>query len=213
MRLSRLYRGKKRFDPRRGKSFYHFARRRIRGAIFDGLADLSPLGRSALRAVKRHVQLQAELTEQTANVEQSHLGLSSDDQRNESKTPLLSATFLERYKELYQLALSTWAEELQPLTSPDPSLPYQDQAELAEERSLLSAAFDRLDDAHKELLTALYDLRRVGESASVYAERHQVHRSTVSRRHASAILALRREVTLSQEQRVDSLDQAKGDQE
>lgn len=47
-----------RFDPRRGVLFSTFAKQRVRGAILDGLADLSPLGRKSIRAISRSLRSQ-----------------------------------------------------------------------------------------------------------------------------------------------------------
>lgn len=206
---------KKRYDPRKGVKFLSFARQRVRGAIFDGLADISPLGRSALRAIKRHVHLKSTLytepqhsmvsmsSEAHRDVLSSSLEGSSDhseEQVEEGKLSDLPLSFMERYQEVYQLALITWAESLSHENAHDPSLPFEEQEEMAREQELLSKAFKKLLPSHQELITAVYDLRRVGDNATLYAERNHLHRSTVSRRHAAAVEELRREIVLEREQ-------------
>ncbi len=202
-----FFEAKKCFDPRHGASFTAYARRRVRGAIYDGLAELSPFGRRAVRSIKRSISLE-ELTEgEEASVQHQSTGVSTEPALT------LPISFLKRYQQVYQLAVDYWTDHLSEKMSGD-FLGSIERRELrSEEERLLSEAFDQLNDSQREVLIAVYDLRRLGDTSTRYAEQHGLHRSTVSRRHADALLCLRRVIKGLTDTQSEPLDYAVDDKE
>lgn len=203
----------RRFDPRKGVLFSSFARQRVRGAILDGIAHLSPLGRKSVKAVQRNLKsleiqnFEDELLQKN-QLEKNATSLGSvqikEEQvhRTENKQQKLrdkdknfidsvSPSFTESYRSLYFQALNFWVDSLSDVLASDPAIPYEDQVDRNATTRRLSVAFESLSSEQQQLIIAVYDLRRVGDSATKYAERMKVHRSTVSRKHAAAIHHLR----------------------
>lgn len=180
-----LYEAKARFNPRLGTSFYGFARQRIRGAIYNGLAALTPLGRRGARATKRLLNArEASLLTRS----------SSKDDQNEGQL-----SFVEGYQRLQEYALSLWMDQLLTVEV-DPSITHLETTALQQTRALVGTAFEQLDPEDQRLLIAVYDLRRVGDSASQLAKREGVNRSTISRRSLAAIIRLRTLIKQTSEQ-------------
>ena len=167
----------RRFDSSKGFHFETFATLRVRGAIFDGLRNMSRFTRSAYQQLKQLADSHSDASlRDTA---------SSKSLYNEE--PMSSNQVVEHSIE----ALSTLAQEvfiqrfIFPITTPE--VEAIDSLDLTTKRNKLSAAFSMLDRTDQELLVAVYDLRRVGDCASKYADRLRVHRSTVSRRHHTVL--------------------------
>ena len=104
---------------------------------------------------------------------------------------IATPSFLESYRTLYFQAIHFWVESLSSVLASDPAKPYENQINHNNDSQRLSIAFETLSVEQQQLLVAIYDLRRIGDNASKYAERMKLHRSTVSRRHAAAIKHLR----------------------
>ena len=200
----------RRFDPRKGVLFASYARQRVRGAILDGIAHLSPLGRKSVKAITRSLRKQdVQAFEQSVHEQKTgsqkknlQLGESRVDQKeihsegedssaSNELNHIAAPSFIESYRALYFQAIHFWVESLSFELASDPAEPYQNQIEHNSDSKRLSIAFETLSMEQQQLLIAIYDLRRVGDNATKYAERMKLHRSTVSRRHAAAISHLR----------------------
>ena len=188
---------KKRFDPRQGYEFSAFARQRVRGAIYDGLAKINPMGQSGTRVVKRILK--------GIDIEQ----LDGDGQTTTQKkkinnldpTTEAEMSFSTCYRRVYFQALSIWTEHLsQSLIELDPSKPLEDSDEKQQAQNLLSLAFEKLTLEEQELMIAIYDLRRTGDHGSAFANRKGVHRSTISRKHSQILAKLRNLVSIQGEE-------------
>lgn len=217
----------RRFDPRKGVLFSSFARQRVRGAILDGIAHLSPLGRKSVRAINRSLkkqdiqafetgiheqrllaqadeQHQANLSETFSGGEEKEQSGAQSKANSEIQESVIQKktddsvpqSFLDSYRSLYFQAIHFWVESLSSVLASDPAEPYENQLAQNSANERLSAAFETLSTEQQKLLIAIYDLRRVGDSAAKYAERMKLHRSTVSRRHAAAIEHLRTAVNV-----------------
>lgn len=178
-----LYEAKRRFNPSLGDSFSAFARRRVRGAMLNGLAELSPLGMRGVRAVKRMLNVQ------DLSSSSHHVPLPEASGTGEQ-----SSSFIEGYKRLHEYALSLWMDMCLG-TSTNSADSGIDSSGLQEARFLVGSAFEQLSPDDQRLLIAVYDLRRIGDNASQFAERTGVNRSTISRRHAQVLEKLRATLT------------------
>lgn len=182
---------RRRFDPTLGVSFSAYARQRVRGAIYDGLAEvMSPFGRRGskliLRARRRHVQRQLEDTREA-------LSASSAEQICETRLeslPLHKVSYAEVYEQLQNIHLRCSERKY---AQTDPLLDAQEREHRQLMREVLSEVFETLSETERELITAVYDLREIGDSASSYARRKRVHRSTITRQHTLILLKLKRE--------------------
>jgi RNA polymerase sigma factor (sigma-70 family) len=200
-----FFEAQRQFDPRHGGEFSAYARRRVRGAIFDGLAEISPLGKKSIRAVKRTLKgLEIEYFErshrssrdgQTGQSEASILIDTSEEETHSNDSP----SFLESYRTLYFQAVNLWTQSLSQAFTLDPAVPHASDDQCKQLNRVLSDAFEQLSDEEKKVLVSVYDLRRVGDNASAYAQRTGLHKSTVSRRHASALRKLRECVKQTEE--------------
>lgn len=193
-----FFEAQRQFDPRHGGEFSAYARRRVRGAIFDGLAEISPLGKKSIRAVKRTLKgLEIEQFERSIHrsSQDDHIGQSETsvliDTREEETHSNDSPSFLESYRTLYFQAVNLWTQSLSQALTLDPAVPHASDDQAKQLNRVLSDAFEQLNDEEKKVLISVYDLRRVGDNASAYAQRTGLHKSTVSRRHANALRKLR----------------------
>lgn len=199
-----LLRAMSSFDPRRGLPFERYAKLRVRGAILDGLRASTSFGRAGLaqlRALERAYQAQR-LEEALPAGEGEGEGEGDGDGEGDGAReggggepgPLRSppealGDLWGSFKTLRALATSVALELLTPPSDPEEAL--LDALEQERERARLSAAFERLSAEERELLSAVYDLRGHGESASSYAEAQGIGRAAVSKRHAKALRRLR----------------------
>ena len=164
---------RRRFDPSRGVQFETYAAHRVRGALYDGLSAFGEIPRRIYR------RLRAELLAFELAGPPTIAPMSPDK---------LAARTRERIRELALIhsldQLSKHAEESNLLQ----------QVEERQRASLLWRALRRLPEEQQTLLVAVYDLCETGDSASRYASRLAVHRSTITRRHRSALRALEEEL-------------------
>ena len=199
----------RRFDPRKGVLFASYARQRVRGAILDGIAHLSPLGRKSVKAITRSLRKQdiqafeqsvheqkagsqkKSLQSEESRVDQKEADREQEDTSASNGLNHIAPSFIESYRALYFQAIHFWVESLSSELTSDPAEPYENQINHNRDSRHLSIAFETLSIEQQQLLIAIYDLRRVGDNATQYAERMKLHRSTVSRRHAIAIRHLR----------------------
>ena len=163
----------RRFDSSKGFHFETFATLRVRGAIFDGLRNMSRFTRSAYQQLKQladshsDASLRDTASSQTMDKEETMASSQGVEYSIEELSTLAQEVFVQRF--------------IYPITTPE--VEAIDALELATKRNKLSVAFSMLDRTDQALLVAVYDLRRVGDCASKYADRLKVHRSTISRRH------------------------------
>ena len=196
-----LYEARQRFDPKQGACFASYARLRIRGAILDGLAETTTLGRRGVRMVKRQLKLThinqtvnspPPLTPQTSSL---HTDLNSG-LRTEPKVHLgdqeevNTQSFLERYRQLCVHMGNLWIDPLHERTR-DPLITAQERERLQMMIDLISEAFLQLELREQELLIATFDFRGIGDNARAYAQRLGVHRSTIARRQSAILVKLK----------------------
>jgi len=166
----------KQFEPGRGVAFTTFAYYRVRGAIFDGLRSMAGLPPPVRKAVAR---LDAE--NQTAEtVVETTAG--SDDPEFLAKQV---STAIGRLGSIFLLAKS--AEDgggLEPADTVTPA----DTAEAKESLEVVRRAVLQLPAEQRDLLRMLYF---EDKSTTDIAKELGKNKSTISRRHADAIDALR----------------------
>ena len=210
-----LYEAKQRFDPRQGVSFSSYARLRIRGAIFDGLAETSALGKRGVRMVKRqlkathrpnHIHHVTPKNSQGIRPTQgceyaaystSHQSLVEEGRQTQS--------FVEGYRQLCaHMENVFWSDRISEVTL-DPWVAAQEEEELQLMVELMSEAFKQLDNKEQDLLVATFDLRGVGDNAMRYANRLGVHRSTIARRQATILMKLKNWMVVHRQQKLKLL--------
>jgi RNA polymerase sigma factor for flagellar operon FliA len=158
-------------------AFATFAYYRIRGAIFDGLRQLTGLPPSVRRQVAR-LGGENEVAETTAETSEA-----SDDpeflaKQFETAIGRLGAVFL----------VSSAAGEDEAALEPADERSAADEAEDRESAALVRQALERLSDDQRELIRMLYFEQR---SMTDVAQSLKKNKSTISRRHAEAIDVLR----------------------
>ncbi len=162
------------FDPIHGASFKTFAYYRIRGAIIDGLRRMSWSRTS--RAAIRHEELRDAASGELAGM--------ADSQADVSR---LEDEFIRGIRRLAVIHVVADLHDRDDV--PSESSVASEALELEETRARLRAAIARLSPQDREMITALYmDCKSMTE----YARDLHVNKSTVTRRHAEAIEALRR---------------------
>lgn len=174
------------YEPGRGVAFATFAYYRIRGAIFDGLRQLTGLPPSVRRQVAR-LGGENEVAETTAETSEA-----SDDpeflaKQFETAIGRLGAVFL----------LSSGSGEDEGALEPTDERSAADEAEDRESAALVRKALERLSDDQRELIRMLYFEQR---SMTEVAQLLKKNKSTISRRHAEAIDVLRGMLSLEQKQ-------------
>ncbi len=168
----------KQFDASRGVSFTTFAHYRIRGAIFDGLRKMTWLPPAARRAVTEQANANEVLE---ANVARTS---ASDDPEYLAKQ---FAEAVDRLGAVY--LLSSLRDQDSPREDPaDRRPPAASSFEDKEIRARLKSALSALGPDHAALVRMLY---LEGKSMSEVGAALGKNKSTVSRRHAEAIDALR----------------------
>ena len=182
---------RRRFDPSRGVRFETYAAHRVRGALYDGLSAFGEIPRRVYRKLRAEL-LAFELAGPPAAVPVNPESLAAQTRARIRELALIHS--------LDQL--SQHAEGSDPLQ----------QAEERQRASLLWRALRRLPEEQQTLLIAVYDLCETGDSASHYARRLEVHRSTVTRRHRNVLRALEAELRalgFTEEETVQRSDQAR----
>ena len=202
-----LYEARQRFNPQQGVQFSTFARLRIRGAIYDGLAETSSLGRRGVRMVKRQFMSSDLPRYTTSQVSQAsdremrdlpkhlsahHAPLSvTADVPRAHESDQVHPSFLEGYKRLCAYMESVWIHDFTSEEILDPSIVTQERERSHMIGDLISDAFGQLQTQERDLLVAAFDFRGIGDNAKAYAERLGVHRSTIARRLATILLKLK----------------------
>ena len=179
----------KAFDASRGVSFTTFAHYRIRGAIFDGLRKMTWLPPAVRKSVNAG-QLQDEVAKQ--------VGERAQDSHNPEQLAKQFAAAVERLGSVY--LLSNLRDDEQGVDVEDKRL-RPTSLESKEVRNRLKAALSTLPDDQVELVRMLYtenkSMAQVGEALGK-------NKSTVCRRHAEMLDALRAAIGVSGEQAVGS---------
>lgn len=160
-----------RFDPQRGVPFDLFARRRVRGAIFDALRAQGFLKRRGWEAARRQSQAHRLLD---AGVGEAAGG---DDAMALALSVGLLATHL--------LTDEVITDE----AAPEP--PADTLLEGEQTRRRLRSAIDALATEDREIIDAVYDFEDLGDSGADLARRRGVSRSYVSRAHLRILESLR----------------------
>lgn len=166
-----LVEAQQRFDPQRGVPFDLFARRRVRGAIFDALRAQGFLKRRGWEAARRQSQAHRLLD---AGVGEA---AGSDDAMALAMSVGLLATHL-----LTDEAIMDEAA---------PALPADALLEGEATRRRLRSAIDALATEDREVVDAVYDFEDLGDSGAELARRRGVSRSHVSRAHLRILETLR----------------------
>ena len=165
-----LVEAQRRFDPQLGVPFDLFARRRVRGAIFDALRADGFLKRRGWETARRQ-SLAHRLLESQGEAP------SSDDAASLAATVGLLAAHL--------LTDAVLTDEPAPDASPDEALAD------AQSRTRLLSALDALATEDREVVDAVYDFDEAGDSGAELARRRGVSRSHVSRAHLRILESLR----------------------
>ncbi|HSI32805.1 MAG: sigma-70 family RNA polymerase sigma factor [Phycisphaerae bacterium] len=168
----------KQYEPGRGVAFTTFAYYRIRGSIFDGLRGISGLPPS----VRREVSRRAAENEAAESLAESTEGPGADDPEFLAKQV---STAVGRLGSIFLLAK---AGEDGGALEPEDTLTAHDAAEAKEAVDLVRKALARLPQEQRELLTMLYF---EDKTTTEIATRLGKNKSTISRRHADAVDALR----------------------
>lgn len=170
------------FDASRGVSFTTFAHYRIRGAIFDGLRKMTWLPPAARRGVNEQANAD-EIVNETLG-ERDPQAPTSDAERE-----ALARQFAAAAERLGAVFLaSSMGDDEQGLDPADESTGSRVSPEAAELRERMRIALARLPEEHATLIRMLY---LEGKSMSQVGEVLGKNKSTVCRRHAEAIEALR----------------------
>jgi RNA polymerase sigma factor for flagellar operon FliA len=166
-----LLEARERFDARRGVPFDLFARRRIRGAMFDALRRQGWLGRRGWEDVRRQA-----LAHEVIDAGNAADAPAADDARALHET-------------VAQLALAFLTEATLDThgTSPEPDLAFEE----AQLQDRLRRAIDALPDEDREVVHAVYDFHEAGDTGARLAERRRTSRATVSRAHVRILDTLR----------------------
>ncbi len=151
-----------RFDPQLGVPFDAFARRRVRGAIFDGIQRYGAFSR---RECRRHRAARA----------------------IQPPRPTARPTLAHRHESRSTDAHSTPTGCAPRSVSADPEYAAMTREALAHIRCILES----LPQSERELITAVYDLDQRGDSAAALARRRGVNRSSISRRKQRTLARMR----------------------
>ncbi len=166
----------KQYEPGRGVAFTTFAYYRIRGSIFDGLRQMSgmppPVRREASRLAGEN-----ETAEMAAEAAEA-----SDDPEFLAKQ---LTTAIGRLGAIFLISKSS--EDGGELEAADTVTP-SDELEAKESVELVRQALLQLTEEHRELIRLLYFEHR---SMTDVATEMKKNKSTISRRHAEAIDALK----------------------
>jgi len=165
------------YEPGRGVAFTTFAYYRIRGAIFDGLRQMTWLPPSMRRKLARMdgENEVSEITAESAEVSDDPEFLAKQFQTAVGR---LGAVFL---------ASGVAGDESQ-TDDPTTGRSAADEAESREDLAQLNAALAKLPDDQAALIRKLYFEYR---SMTDIATELKKNKSTISRRHAEALDALR----------------------
>lgn len=171
------------FEPSRGVSFTTFAHYRIRGAIFDGLRKMTWLPPAARRSVNE----QAAIDELLAADQDSPKKPATPEDPNDPD--VLARKFAQAVERLGAVFLISSVRDDEPGLDPqDRRAPAAANLETRELRARLKAALGQLSDEHSALIRMLYVENK---SMAQVGELLKKNKSTVCRRHAEAIDALR----------------------
>lgn len=171
------------FEPSRGVSFTTFAHYRIRGAIFDGLRKMTWLPPAARRSVNE----QAAIDELLAADQDSPKKPATPEDPNDPD--VLARKFAQAVERLGAVFLISSVRDDEPGLDPqDRRAPAAANLETRELRARLKAALGQLSDEHGALIRMLYVENK---SMAQVGELLKKNKSTVCRRHAEAIDALR----------------------
>jgi RNA polymerase sigma factor for flagellar operon FliA len=170
-----LLEARDRFDAQRGIPFDVFARRRIRGAMFDALRRQGWLGRRGWEDVRRQA-LAHDVVEGSDQVEAPGV---DDAAALHGVVAQLAMAFL----------TDATLDALGAAADPDAAL------EAAQLQAELRRAMDALPDDDREVVDAVYDFHDAGDTGARLAERRRISRSTVSRAHVRILDGLRGALT------------------
>jgi RNA polymerase sigma factor for flagellar operon FliA len=167
------------YEPGRGVAFTTFAYYRVRGAIFDGLRQMtgiSPALRRKLALLGGENEV-AEITAETADV--------SDDPEFLAKQ---FRTAVGRLGAVFLLSGSSAGEDSSGDSDPTDGVSAADQAEQREDIAKLAELLAKLPDDQAALIRMLYFEHKSMTEVGVALKKNK---STISRRHADALDSLR----------------------
>jgi RNA polymerase sigma factor for flagellar operon FliA len=167
-----LLEAQQRFDPKHGVNFETFATYRVRGAIFDGLRDCGLLGRRDYQRLRQEAMAHEVIGEPVGD------GPDGPTRAGDAQVVYSSITRLATMHLLNHTINDT------------PNL--ETEMALKVDLNRLRLAMQRLTEADRALLAAVYDLKGSGDSSAELARRMGLSRSAVSRRHRRALDRLRR---------------------
>lgn len=164
------------YMPQRGIPFETYSYHRIRGAVFDGISKMSGISAGVRRALAREQAVDS-CTEVATQVDPS------------GSLDTVASTFVETIGRVGMVFVASNAAEIAASRAgeegDDPAI----AAESSEMLELVRRSLETLDPESRELVQALYF---EGVSTTEFAQRIGRDKSTVSRRHRTALTQLRR---------------------
>lgn len=165
------------YEPGRGVAFTTFAYYRVRGAIFDGLRQMSGLSPAMRRQLAR-LGGENQVAEGTAEA----VDVSSDPE-------FLAKQFRTAVGRLGAVFLLSGASEGDRESDPTDGRSAADEAEDREDTGLLTAALKKLPEDQAALIRMLYFEHKSMTEVGLALNKNK---STISRRHSDALDGLRR---------------------
>ncbi len=159
------------YDPERGAAFSTYAYYRVRGAIFDGIHDMSGVPKWRRLAFERNADAYLEEVSQ----EPSPPGAVAAAERLAGAVTDLAVAYV---------ACSEQIEEAQDMETPDPAV----AAERRESHSLVWQAVDALPEKERLLIELMYVS---GMGLVEAAEKLEISKGWASKMHARALRRLR----------------------
>ena len=178
------------FEPSRGVSFTTFAHYRIRGAIFDGLRKMTWLPPAARRTVNEQTAV-----DELIQVAPGEAKPAPAEPKDPNDPETLARKFAQAVERLGAVFLISNVRDDEPGLEPqDRRAPGAASLETRELRARLRTALERLSPDHGDLIRMLYVENK---SMAEVGELLRKNKSTVCRRHAEAIDALRSAMTVN----------------
>ena len=159
-----------RFDPRRGVHFKHFARHRVRGAIFDGLRTMGLLSRRTYHRLREEALNEEVLGEPPPAPE------GGPTRTHDAKIA---------FQAILDLATSRLVDMAAQPDTPEEAYANEDAI------YKVRRAMESLNAEERRALAAIYDFNETGDTGAQMARRQGTSRSRVSRVHRRALERLR----------------------
>ena len=166
-----------RYDAEQGQ-FSTFVWRRIRGAIYDGLAEMAWFDAAKFEGNRYESGSRAVL--------ESDTGIDADRDASPAQDAAWLADAASRLAIVHLLSMDGDAQPESAVADPTAEMP-PEMAELSEERALLADALERLPRQERELIQAVYF---EGESLASAGRRLGMSKATATRRHSEVLRTL-----------------------